>query len=188
MKANKQLQYLPASSINFFINLSVGAPDANLSASASAESYSEIMRSDRRPAFCSCFARIMDCPSFSSSFCLRNSMTFPWNDSAGKIRLTRPHCSSSGALSLRPNMRKSFVRCTPIVCEMLRTQPFSGTIPRAEKGTCKKADSTARTMSASPANQAAPAPTAGPLRAKIRTFLWSINWRTNSVPGREVRA
>lgn len=37
-------------------------------------------------------------------------------------------------------------------------------------------------MSATPANQAAPPPTAGPFRARTKTFLWSIIERRISRP------
>jgi hypothetical protein len=51
-----------------------------------------------------------------------------------------------------------------------RAEPFSGTRPSAEKGHWSQAVEEARTMSAMPGNQAAPPPTAGPLRARMRTL------------------
>jgi len=61
--------------------------------------------------------------------------------------------------------------------------PYSGTRARAEKGHWSQAVLEASTMSAMPGNQAAPPPTAGPLRARMRTFLWSIIERRSSAAG-----
>lgn len=41
----------------------------------------------------------------------------------------------------------------------------------------------ARTISAIPVNQAAPPPTAGPFRARMKTLRWSIRERSNSRAG-----
>ena len=53
----------------------------------------------------------------------------------------------------------------------LMADPFSGTKPKAEKGTCKKVSSAAKTKSAIPGNHAAPPPTPGPFKARTKIFL-----------------
>ena len=70
----------------------------------------------------------------------------------------------------------------------LIADPFSGTNPRAEKGTCKKVESAAKTISATPVNQAAPPPTPGPFNAKTKTFRCSMMERSNSVARDEIRS
>jgi hypothetical protein len=69
-------------------------------------------------------------------------------------------------------MRKSLARWYPIDWAKDSADPFSGTRPRAEKGHWSHAVDEARTISAMPGNQAAPPPTAGPFRARMRTLRW----------------
>ena len=64
----------------------------------------------------------------------------------------------------------------------MMAEPFSGTNPRALKGTWRYVLSEARTISATPGNHAPPAPTPGPLRARTKIFLWSMIERRSSIP------
>lgn len=177
---NQQEQHLPSSIFLFSANRFVGASSTILSARASKELTTATILPSRNGAFCNLFVSIILLPSFTSSCSSRNLTTLLWKSLTGKIRFTNPHFSSSSTVSFRPNIRKSLARWTPMLWAMLIADPFSGTNPSALNGTCRYAPSAARTISATPWNQAAPPPTPGPLRARTKTFLWSIIWRRAS--------